>query len=151
VRVYRFQREQCVSRRLPEVFHFFSDPRNLALLTPPELRFEIIDAPAELHAGSRIRYRLRPFGVPIRWTSGIVQWNPPHLFSDVQLSGPYGLWEHIHSFYESADGTRIVDDVRYALPFGWLGRAAHSAVQHNLDGIFAYRHARIEAMFGAAR
>ncbi len=148
--VYRFQRDQRVVRPLTDVFRFFSDPRNLALITPPEMRFEIVDAPASLCSGSRIRYRLRPFGIPIRWTSEIVQWNPPHLFSDVQVSGPYRLWEHIHTFEGSEAGTRMRDDVRYALPFGWFGRAAHIPVQSNLDGIFAYRQKRIEAMFGAA-
>jgi ligand-binding SRPBCC domain-containing protein len=145
VHVYRLHREQYIHRPLAEIFRFFSDARNLALLTPPRLHFEILDAPAELRAGSRIRYRLRPFGIPIHWTSEIARWEPPHLFIDVQVSGPYRLWEHTHRFDESAGGTRIRDDVRYALPFGWL---VHPAVKRNLDGIFDYRRERVEAMFG---
>jgi ligand-binding SRPBCC domain-containing protein len=148
VKLYRLAREQWVPRPLPEIFQFFSDARNLALLTPPNLHFEILDAPAELRAGSRICYRLRPFGIPIRWTSEIARWDPPHLFSDVQVSGPYRLWEHTHRFEESAGGTRLLDDVRYAVPFGWL---VHAAVKRNLDAIFEYRRERIEVMFGAAR
>jgi len=148
VHVYRLHREQHLPRPLPEIFRFFSDARNLALITPPRLHFKILDAPAELRAGSRIRYRLRPFGISIRWTSEIARWEPPHLFTDVQLSGPYRLWEHTHRFEESAGGTRMCDDVCYALPFGWL---VHPAVKRNLDGIFDYRHQRVEAMFGRSR
>jgi ligand-binding SRPBCC domain-containing protein len=144
-------REQWAARPPADIFPFFSDPRNLALLTPPRLRFEIVEAPAELRAGSRIRYRLRPFGFPLRWTSEIARWEPPHLFSDVQIEGPYRLWEHTHRFAESAGGTRLFDDVRYALPLGWLGRVANAAVKRNLDGIFDYRRERIASLFGAAR
>jgi ligand-binding SRPBCC domain-containing protein len=148
VRFYSFHREQHIARPRAEIFRFFSDPRNLALITPPSLGFEILDAPTELRAGSRIRYRIRPFGIPMRWTSEIAQWNPPALFSDVQASGPYRLWEHIHRFEESPGGTRIVDDVSYALRFGWV---VHGAVRRNLEGIFEYRRERIAAMFGAAQ
>jgi ligand-binding SRPBCC domain-containing protein len=148
VRLYRLTREQSVPRPLAEVFAFFSDPRNLSLLTPPRLRFEILDAPAELRTGSRIRYRLRPFAFPVRWTSEITQWNPPHHFTDVQLSGPYRLWEHTHRFVESGGGTRILDDVRYAVPFPWI---VHPFVGRNLADIFDYRCQQIAALLGTAR
>jgi uncharacterized protein len=151
VKVYRLERDQWVPRPLPDIFRFFSDARNLAQITPPKLRFEILDAPAEIHAGTLIRYRLRPFGVPIRWSSKIAQWDPPRLFQDIQISGPYRLWEHTHRFEESGGRTHILDQVLYALPLGWLGRAVHPAVKRNLDGIFEYRRRRIASMFGEAR
>ena len=46
--VYRLEREHWVPRPLAEIFRFFSDARNLALLTPPRLHFEIVDAPGNL-------------------------------------------------------------------------------------------------------
>jgi ligand-binding SRPBCC domain-containing protein len=148
VHVYHFHAEQFIPRPRPEVFRFFSDPRNLALITPPKLSFQILEGPAELRAGSRIRYRIRPFGIPMRWTSEIARWEPPQLFSDVQTSGPYRLWEHTHRFEESDGGTRILDDVRYALSCAPL---VHPAVRRNIEGIFDYRRERIADLFGAPR
>ena len=48
--------------------------------------------------GTLIEYRLRLHGIPIRWRTKIVVWEPPHRFVDVQLSGPYRLWHHTHDF-----------------------------------------------------
>ena len=149
VHVYTLECRQWVPRPIDEVFSFFSDARNLALITPPRLRFEIMEAPREMRAGVKIRYRLRPFGFPIRWTSEIARWEPPFRFCDVQVSGPYKLWEHTHRFEVSDGGSRLFDEVRYALPLGPLGQLAHFAVKRNLRDIFDYRRQRIEAMFGA--
>jgi ligand-binding SRPBCC domain-containing protein len=148
VRVYRFHCEQHIARPRSEVFRFFSDPRNLALITPPNLAFQILDAPAELRAGCRIRYRIRPFGIPMRWTSEIARWEPPQLFSDVQASGPYRSWEHTHRFEESNGGTRILDEVHYAL---YCAPLFHPAVRRSIEGIFAYRRERIADLFGVPR
>ena len=44
----------------------------------------------------------------------------------------------------------MTDIVRYALPFGLLGRAAHAlAVRRNVEDIFDYRYQRIHALLAA--
>lgn len=98
--------------------------------------------------GTLIDYRLRLFGIPFRWRTRIVEFEPPRRFVDVQLHGPYALWEHTHEFVPAADGTRMRDRVRYALPFGPLGRLAHAlVVARTLERIFDFRRARIEEIF----
>ena len=99
--------------------------------------------------GARINYRLSWHGIPLRWTTEITRWEPPHSFEDLQLKGPYQLWHHTHCFEADAGGTRITDMVRYALPFGLLGRAIHSlSVRRNVEEIFNYRQAKVRALFG---
>ena len=56
---YELSREQSLPRGLEEVYSFFSRPENLQVITPPWLDFRMVEAPAELEAGSLIRYRLR--------------------------------------------------------------------------------------------
>lgn len=64
--------------------------RNLAILTPPWLRFSILTpGPIQMKQGALIDYRLRPRGIPIRWQSEITAWEPPHRFVDEQRRGPY--------------------------------------------------------------
>jgi len=107
------------------------------------------EARAELQAGSIIHYKLRVRGIPVRWTSEIAEWIPPHRFVDIQISGPYSLWHHEHRFTSERDGTRIDDTVRYALPFGPLGRWMHRiVVRRDLERIFAYRQEKIRELFG---
>jgi ligand-binding SRPBCC domain-containing protein len=125
-----------------EVFPFFGDALNLEAITPPWLGFRVVTpGPIEMAAGAGIEYRLRLHGIPIRWRTTIAVWDPPHRFVDVQLGGPYRMWHHTHDFEPAADGgTLMRDTVRYALPFGPLGAAAHRLlVRRDLEAIFDYR------------
>ncbi len=147
--VYTLHREQWVSRPLDEVFQFFSDARNLEILTPDWLKFQVLTIPPKIVAGAHIQYRLRWHGIPLRWTTEITRWDPPHGFQDIQLSGPYKLWRHTHGFKARDGGTELSDLVEYALPFGPLGRIAHALqVRRNVEQIFDYRTEQIRGMFG---
>ena len=139
-REYTLERRQVVPVPIEEAFAFFSDARNLELITPPWLRFRIVEAPRELGPGARLRYRLRLFGVPIRWRTEIVEWKPPRRFVDVQRRGPFLLWEHEHRLTPVSGGTEIHDRVRYRLFLGPVGALVRSLVVRGwLDGIFDYR------------
>jgi ligand-binding SRPBCC domain-containing protein len=150
--VHILEREQLVPRRRSEVFPFFADARNLERLTPPELRFAILTpGPIEMRAGAVIDYRLSLSGVPFRWRTLIEAFEPEDRFIDVQARGPYKTWRHLHEFVEVPGGTSLRDRVAYELPFGPLGDVVHAAiVRRQLDGIFEYRRATIEGLFGRA-
>ena len=127
-------------RPLEETFAFFSDAQNLEAITPPWLRFRILEAPARIERGSLLRYRLRLFGIPIGWRTEISQWSPPRSFEDRQLRGPYSLWEHTHRFERVTGGTEIFDHVRYRIPGGPLVRVVgRLAVARWIEQIFDYR------------
>jgi len=151
VNPYLLEREQHVARPLAEVFDFFARVENLGRITPPWLHFRIRSAlPIQIGVGTQIDYTIRLVGVPMRWRTRIVVWEPQRRFVDVQERGPYALWEHSHEFALQGAGVRMTDRVRYALPFGWLGRATHAiAVRRALAAIFDYRAARIDALLAA--
>ena len=78
-------------------------------------------------------------------------WNPPHVFTDEQIRGPYRLWHHTHTFTAEAGGTRMVDVVNYQLPLGILGAIAQRlAVRRDLERVFDYRQRAIASAFGSA-
>jgi len=152
MRCYRLRREQWIPKALDEAFAFFARPQNLEEITPPFLRFHIVRAEGELHEGSLIEYRLRMRGLPMRWVSEITEWEPPHKFVDTQLRGPYALWRHQHLFAAEGSGTRIMDDVEYALPFGIIGELAHTLlVRRDVERIFEYRRRKLEEMLAVPR
>lgn len=138
------ERSQLVPTPLEQTFDFFADPRNLEAITPPWLHFRILDAPDRLRRGSLLRYSLRLFRIPIRWTTEITAWDPPHGFTDTQLRGPYRLWVHEHRLEDVGTGTRVTDRVRYRVPLGPAGRVANRLlVRAWLDEIFDYRGRRL--------
>ena len=140
-----------VGRPRPEVFAFFADPANLAVLTPPSLALRLA-TPAPMAAGAVLDYRLRWLGLPLRWRAVIREFDPPYRFLDVQVLGPYARWEHRHRFLETDDGTVIEDRVVYRLPLGLLGRAAHAlVVGRQIHAAWSYRTARVAALLGPVR
>jgi ligand-binding SRPBCC domain-containing protein len=131
---------------LDDAFAFFAEARNLEAITPPWLRFRILEAPRALRRGSLLAYRLRLFGVPFRWRTEIVEWRPPCGFTDVQRSGPYRRWEHVHRLRRVDGGTEISDRVVYRLPYEPLsGLLAPLTVRPWLTAIFDYRARQIAA------
>jgi ligand-binding SRPBCC domain-containing protein len=147
---FTFRAEQYVPRPLGEVFEFFSKAENLQELTPAWLHFRILSVePAPVRKGTLIQYSLRWRIFPIRWTTEIIEWDPPHRFVDIQLKGPYKLWHHEHRFAAEGNGTRIVDNVQYLLPFGVFGSIANSLkVKKDVETIFAYRTDVVRRLFG---
>ncbi|MDQ3778004.1 MAG: SRPBCC family protein [Actinomycetota bacterium] len=138
------ERSQLVPTSPDVTFAFFADPWNLEAITPPWLRFQIVEAPERLTRGSLLRYRLSLFGIPVRWRTEITDWDPPHGFVDEQLRGPYRIWIHEHRLEPNAGGTVVHDRVRYRIPLGPLGRlAGRLFVRRWLDDIFDFRAARI--------
>src|ERR1700760_4606645 len=146
-KTYTLTFSQHVQRPLPEVFDFFSRAENLETLTPAFLHFKILSvSPEPIQQGTLIRYKLRLHGIPLRWTSQITDWEPPHKFVDLQLSGPYKLWHHEHTFAEHDGGTLITDTVTLALPFGVLGQIAYKLRVHaEVNEIFAFREKQIRS------
>jgi ligand-binding SRPBCC domain-containing protein len=149
VRTFLFQHEQWIQKPIDEVFNFFADATNLEVITPPWLGFRILSPePITMRAGARIAYRLRWHHLPLRWVTEIAEWSPPFRFVDVQRRGPYALWHHTHEFAAHEGGTRLRDQVRYALPLGPLGLLMHRlAVGRDVEAIFAYRAKRVTEIF----
>jgi ligand-binding SRPBCC domain-containing protein len=149
MKVHHLVREQRLGGTIDQVFAFFSDVHNLERITPRWLGFRIVGSPPDpLREGAIIEYTIRLAGVPVRWRTRIVAWQPGRQFTDVQERGPYSLWEHTHSFEEIAGGVLMRDEVRYALPFGPLGTVAHAiAVRASLRRIFDYRSVVMAGLF----
>lgn len=146
---FALERTQVLPRPVDEVFAFFARAANLEAVTPGWLRFHVVEAPDRLERGSTLRFRLRLFGVPVRWTTEIPECRPPRTFTDVQVSGPYPLWMHTHRFTPVGAGTEVYDHVRYRLPGGPLAGAVDLVVARWLDDIFDYRRERLAELFAA--
>ncbi len=141
--------EQWVPKPLEEVFPFFSDARNLEVLTPPFLQFKVTGVSSEpLGEGTRLDYRLKLHGIPFHWQSTITDWLPGVRFSDRQTKGPYAFWHHTHEFFERNGGTVIRDRAVYRVPLKTLGDLfLHPFIRRDLEKIFSYRRKKIDEMF----
>lgn len=135
-----------LDRPRDEVFRFFADARNLQILTPPWLDFEILTTGnIEMKTGTWIQYRLRLHGIPVRWDTEIAAWEPPARFVDEQRRGPYRLWRHEHTFLSQDGGTLVRDRVEYAVTGGRL--VQRFFVEPDVKKIFEFRRRKLSEIF----
>ena len=146
--VRRYQTEMWVDAPIDKVFEFFSNPANLEQITPPWLKFKMVQPQyLSIGSGTIIDYRLRLHGIPITWQSEITEWNPPYHFTDVQRKGPYRHWVHTHEFNEAGTGTFIRDSVDYKVPGGYL--VDRLFVRKDIERIFTYRKSKLRELMVA--
>ncbi len=149
--MYCYKTEQFLSTDMNTAWDFFSSAKNLARITPPELDFNILTAldNSDIYQGMLIEYIVRPlFGIPLHWQTEIWKIKKPQMFVDKQLKGPYKIWEHTHLFIEKEKGVLMKDEVNYQLPFGIVGKVAHSLlVRKKIERIFNYRKDILNKIF----
>ena len=146
--LHTIEREQVVPQDADQAFAFFADAFNLEAITPPWLRFRILTPrPIAMREGALIDYRLSLHRVPCRWHTRIDAWEPGRRFVDRQISGPFGVWEHTHTFEAVRGGTLIRDHVVYRMPLGPLGEIGRRVlIGRDLERIFDYRREAIERL-----
>jgi len=151
MKIYYYKTEQFLSTDMNTAWNFFSSARNLAIITPPELDFNVLTQldDKDIYQGMLIDYTVRPlFGIPLHWQTEIWKIKKPEMFSDKQLKGPYKIWEHTHQFVEKGKGVLMKDEVKYVLPFGIIGRMIHSLmVRKKIERIFNYRKEILNKIF----
>lgn len=151
MKIHRLQREQFLPIPPERAWEFFVHPKNLTLITPPDLGFRITSAlPEKMHAGMIVTYTVTPFAsLPVTWVTEITHLEEPRFFVDEQRFGPYRFWHHQHHFREEGAGTVMKDIVHYALPFGPMGLLTAPLVTRRLAAIFDYRRGILEKQFAA--
>ncbi|MEA2537040.1 MAG: hypothetical protein QOF11_1274 [Chloroflexota bacterium] len=87
-----------------------------------------------IRPGETVTWMARHFGRTWSLTSRITAFEPPTMFVDEQVSGPFRSFRHEHRFQPTAGGTLMTDDWQHVAPFGALGRLA--------DRLFLDRHMR---------
>ncbi len=150
---YELQTKQLLRISLDEAWSFFSSPMNLEKITPPHMNFRILSGFEEgiTREGMLICYKVSPvLGIPLTWVTKITNVQAPNVFTDIQLKGPYAEWIHTHRFRAVSGGVEMIDELKYRLPFGLLGRIVHQLfVRKQIEDIFSYRSKALEQRFNS--
>lgn len=149
--MYLLKAVQTLPIPIEQAWSFFSSPKNLSVITPEKLRFEVkTDLPAKVYPGLFIKYSVRPlFNVPMTWVTEITHVIENQYFVDEQRIGPYKIWHHEHHFETTEEGVEMTDLVYFELPLSAIGRAFYPLlVKNNLAEIFQFRQEKLEELFG---
>ena len=74
-----------------------------------------------LEMGDEVEFEAKHFGIRQRLRSKIVEYDRPHRFVDQMQKGAFARMKHIHGFERTASGTKMIDTLDFASPFGPLG------------------------------
>ncbi len=122
-------------------FAYHERPGALQRLIPPWESVQIEQSDNSLRVGSRVVMKTKVLGVPVRWVAEHTEYEPPHLFADTQLSGPFAKWDHRHEFQADGMATTLRDCITYQMPGGALGRTLGGGkALATIERMFAYRH-----------
>jgi ligand-binding SRPBCC domain-containing protein len=143
---------QTIRASLDVAWLFFSNPRNLEKITPPDMGFTIVtkDLPNAIYPGMMIEYRVKPLlCLPMSWLTEITHVEKGSYFVDEQRVGPYAIWHHEHRFRDLGDGRiELEDRVTYRLPFQPVSELIHPLlVKPQLQRIFAHREQAVARLF----
>ena len=95
--------------------------------------------------GQTVTFEGTHFGMRQRLTVKVVEFERPHLFVDEMIEGRFKSFKHMHEFFERDGGTLMVDTLRWASPFGIVGRLVDKLVlERHLRHLVATRNARLK-------
>lgn len=134
-----FEREVVIDAPIETVFAYHARPGALERLTPPWQPLTVLERHGTIADRGRLRAKVLP---GVTWVAQHTDYEPPHLFRDEQVSGPFSKWVHSHHFERlDAARTKLIDRIEYRLPLGALGQgAAGWFVRRTLERMFRYRH-----------
>ena len=138
----RFVKESIIKAAPEKVFAFHELPDALERLTPPWENVKIIQKADISETGARAIIEMKILGlIPERWIAEHTKYEPPRMFEDVQISGPFKSWRHQHIILPHEDGAFLRDEIEFEPPFWIFGKiAAPFAIVPKLEKMFAYRH-----------
>lgn len=138
----RFVKETLIHASPERVFAFHQLPDAFERLIPPWENVKVIQKADISRIGSRSIIETKIFGpIKKRWIAEHTAYDPPRMFEDVQISGPFRKWRHRHSVVPHPEGAVLRDDMEYELPLRIFGPlAAPLAIRPRLEKMFEYRH-----------
>lgn len=152
--IHYLHREQTIPAPIETVWEYFSDPKNLNAITPPDMNFEIVaGGEVKMYEGQVIEYRVEFLrGIQSLWLTEIAHVCERQYFVDEQRVGPYRFWYHEHRFEKMAAGVKMTDHVTYAPPFGFAGDIVNAAwIRGRLEHIFDFRFQKIDQLFRSGK
>ena len=105
----------------------------------------------KLGLNDSVTWQATHFGLQLRLTSRITEFDAPRRFVDEMVKGPFRRLRHVHEFQPVAGGTLMIDAFDYLAPLGILGRIADVVVlNHYLRRFLEERNAVLKRIAEAS-
>jgi ligand-binding SRPBCC domain-containing protein len=138
----QFIKESVIKATPERVFAFHELPDAFERLVPPWENVKIVQMADISQVGSRAIIEQKIFGiVPSRWVAEHTAYDPPRMFEDVQIEGPFAYWRHRHIIERHKDGATLRDEIEFEPPMSFIGDlAAPLFILPRIEKMFDHRH-----------
>ncbi len=140
-----YEKRSIINAPASVLFAWHARPGAFERLAPPWEHLRVLSRYGGITDGSRVTFEVRRGPLRARWEALHRDFVDGVQFTDVQVSGPFGRWEHVHRVEPDGTGrSTLIDVVDYALPFGPIGALAAGVFGDRFfDRLFGFRHRRI--------
>lgn len=137
-----FEKETFIEAPQETVFAFHELDDAFERLVPPWEPVSIIQRADISQVGSQAIIEQKIFGlIRQKWVAEHTKYDPPNMFEDVQISGPFKKWIHRHIVEASGKGAVLRDEIEFDPGYSFVGEiGAKLVIFPKLEKMFEYRH-----------
>jgi ligand-binding SRPBCC domain-containing protein len=139
-----FQNEFEVCSNIDRVWEFYTDLKHLEIISPTDIKLNLVECTdRRLKKGTVVCFDGNII-IGVRWCSRITFLEKyeyvDEMIHDGNKKPPIRLWSHRHIFELIDDNkTRVVDKIKFELPFGLIGKLLEFYFETKLQKIFEHR------------
>lgn len=139
-----FQNEFKVHSNIDRVWEFYTDIKHLEIVSPKDIKLKLIECSDRILKNGTVACFNGKIIIGAQWCSKITFLEKyeyvDEMIQSQNINPPFRVWSHRHKF-ESIDHnkTRVIDKIKFELPFGFVGRLLEFYFETKLQKIFEHR------------
>ena len=139
-----FQNEFEVNSNIDRVWEFYTDIKHLEIVSPKDIELKLIKCTDRILKNGTVACFKGRIIIGAQWCSKITFLEKyeyvDEMIQNEKINPPFRIWSHRHKF-EVIDNntTRIIDKIKFELPFGFVGKLLEFYFNSKLQKIFEHR------------
>ena len=139
-----FENEFEVHSNIDRVWEFYTDLKHLEIISPTDIKLNLVEYTDRILKRGTVACFEGKIIIGARWCSKITFFEKYEYVDEMVQDGnkkpPFRLWSHRHIFELIDDNkTRVVDKIKFELPFGFIGKLLEFYFEAKLQKIFEHR------------
>ena len=139
-----FQNEFVVYSNIDRVWEFYTDIKHLEIVSPRDIKLKLIKCTDKILKKGTVACFNGRIIIGARWCSKITFLGKyeyvDEMIQNENINPPFRVWFHRHKFELIDDNkTRVIDKIKFELPFGLVGRLLEFYIETKLQKIFEHR------------
>lgn len=125
---------------IEELFEFHMDSNNIKKITPSNIKVKLLSDNSKTYEGKIVKLKTTKFFLTTPWEVKIEKIQKPNLLVDIALKSPFKYWEHHHIFIEKNGFCELKDEIKFEMPFGFIGNLFSAFIILDIKNMFDFRH-----------